>query len=247
MTAVHGEAHPDAKVRVDYFSDMLCVWAYAAQIRLDELRQHYGARISVQYHFLSLFGDTRQRIGEAWRERGGFAGYGRHVAEVGRDFPHIQIHPAVWSDADGADAVPASSVAVHLFLKAVQLLERQGVVPAQADEAFGGRSLFEEMTWRLRRAFFVERANIACRAVQFALAREMGVPVDGLTRVLDNGEAMAAQCRDLALAEQHRVEGSPTFLLNEGRQKLYGNVGYRIIEANVEEILVRPGGQASWC
>jgi len=36
-------------------------------------------------------------------------------------------------------------------------------------------------------------------------------------------------------------------LLNEGRQKLYGNVGYRIIEANVQEILHQPGNQASWC
>ncbi len=33
----------------------------------------------------------------------------------------------------------------------------------------------------------------------------------------------------------------------QGRQKLYGNLGYRIIEANVQEILSRPEHQASWC
>ena len=41
---------------------------------------------------------------------------------------------------------------------------------------------------------------------------------------------------------------SPTFILNEGRQKLYGNVGYRVIEANLQELLKSPdASQASWC
>jgi hypothetical protein len=33
------------------------------------------------------------------------------------------------------------------------------------------------------------------------------------------------------------IEGSPSFVLNEGRQKLYGNVGLRIIEAKIQEII----------
>ena len=45
-----------------------------------------------------------------------------------------------------------------------------------------------------------------------------------------------------------RVQGSPTFVLNDGRQKLYGNVGFRIIEANIQELLREPKpDQASWC
>ena len=58
---------------------------------------------------------------------------------------------------------------------------------------------------------------------------------------------MAALCRDVELRDQFRVEGSPTYIMNEGRQKLYGNLGYKIIEANVQEILHRPENQASWC
>jgi len=43
------------------------------------------------------------------------------------------------------------------------------------------------------------------------------------------------------------VSSSPTLLLNEGRQRLVGNVGYRILEANVRELFERPGVQQSWC
>ena len=49
-------------------------------------------------------------------------------------------------------------------------------------------------------------------------------------------------------ADKMRIEGSPSFVLNEGRQKLYGDVGFRIIEANIQELLWAPSGdQASWC
>jgi hypothetical protein len=79
------------------------------------------------------------------------------------------------------------------------------------------------------------------------VADELNLPVASIEEKLRNGEAMAALCRDLELKDIHRVEGSPTYLLNEGRQRLYGNVGYRIIEANVVELLDQPEGQASWC
>ena len=62
------------------------------------------------------------------------------------------------------------------------------------------------------------------------------------------GTAIALLTRDYQEAEKLRIEGSPTFVLNEGRQKLFGNVGFRIIEANIKELLKEPAGdQASWC
>jgi hypothetical protein len=36
-------------------------------------------------------------------------------------------------------------------------------------------------------------------------------------------------------------------VLIHGRQKLYGNLGYKVIEANVEEVLRRPAAAGSWC
>ena len=79
------------------------------------------------------------------------------------------------------------------------------------------------------------------------MADQVGLPRVLIEEQLTNGEAMAALCSDLELRDTHRLEGSPTYLLNSGRQKLYGNVGYRIIEANVLELLEQPQGQASWC
>lgn len=46
--------------------------------------------------------------------------------------------------------------------------------------------------------------------------------------------------------QQHR-RGSPIRALREGRQVLFGNVGYRILHANLEELLCTDAGGASWC
>jgi len=36
--------------------------------------------------------------------------------------------------------------------------------------------------------------------------------------------------------------------MNDGRQKLFGNVDYRLIEANVQELLRNaPKDEVSWC
>jgi predicted DsbA family dithiol-disulfide isomerase len=58
---------------------------------------------------------------------------------------------------------------------------------------------------------------------------------------------MAALSSDQRSAQDLGVRGSPTWVLNDGRQMLYGNVGYRILQANIEELLRQPTGEASWC
>jgi predicted DsbA family dithiol-disulfide isomerase len=65
---------------------------------------------------------------------------------------------------------------------------------------------------------------------------------------LADGRAFAALAHDYQEADRMRIQGSPSFVLNDGRQILYGNVGFKIIEANIREILRTPSaGQASWC
>ncbi len=231
-----------APVRIEYFSDVLCVWAYASQIRLDELLSHFGDQVAVSYHFLPLFAFAADRIGERWKDRGGYAAYGEHVREVCERFPHAEVHPRVWDQT-----APRSSASAHHFLKAVQLLEHKGLVDGRRRAKFGGRTLFEEAMWRVRTAFFRDSRDISTLDCQMKIAAELDLPKPALTELMTNGEAMAGIFHDIELRDRFGVRGSPTYVLNEGRQLLYGNVGYRVIEANVEEILRRPEHEATWC
>lgn len=232
----------DDKLRIAYFSDVLCVWAYISQIRIDELKKQLGAQIAVSYHFIPLFGCTEHRIGVGWQDRGGYSGFGRHVQEVCRQFPHVEVDAGVWNGV-----IPKSSALAHHFLKAVQILEHKGIIAAAPDEPFDGRSLFEEAVWRVRSAFFRQAQDVSRLDCLLEIVEQLELPRNDLLERMNNGEAMAAMCRDNELCGEYRVEGSPTYILNEGRQKLYGNVGYKIIEANVEEVLRRPEQQVSWC
>ena len=229
-------------IHIAYYTDMLCVWAYVSEIRLSELKKQFGSRIAISYHFIPIFGCTDHRIGEGWKDRGGFRGYSKHVREVCADFPHVELGPDAWTKT-----IPKSSASSHHFLKAIQLLEQKSVISSQPDIHFGGNTLFEEMARRIRLAFFRDGLNIAEESVLFDIAGQIDLPVQSIAEHMRNGEAMAAMCRDIELGKQYNIEGSPTYILNEGRQKLYGNLGYKIIEANVNEILHRPENQASWC
>ena len=230
------------RIHVSYFSDILCVWAYVAQIRLDELRKKHRRDIEVTHHFIPLFGNTEHRIGDGWSARGGFEGYAAHVVEVCEEFPHVALGPDAWTVVR-----PTSSAPSHQFLKALQLLEADGEVPGEPVDEFGGRSLVEETAWRVRLAFFRDGRDVSRFGELWEIAAELELPAMAMKEQFDSGRALAAASRDAELQIEHRIDGSPTYLLNQGRQKLYGNVGYKIIEANVEEVLRRPAEAASWC
>jgi predicted DsbA family dithiol-disulfide isomerase len=222
-----------SKITLDYFTDVLCIWAYVAQIRLDELNQEFDNKIELNEHFITLFGNTQKRIGEGWKEKGGFEGFNQHVLNVAKSFPHLSINPNVWLTCR-----PASSANSHLYLKAIQLLVEEQKV---------SNSNFQSMIWNIRKAFFQDAKDISQMGVLTELAKELLLPIELIQEKIDSGSAIAALCTDMELREKHKLEGSPTYLLDNGRQKLYGNVGYRVLEANVQELIERPEGIASWC
>ncbi|MGB5694839.1 MAG: hypothetical protein WBM46_04230 [Polyangiales bacterium] len=229
-------------VQISYVSDVLCVWAYIAEARLDELRKEFGASIELEYRFIPIFGATRHRIGEGWKNRGGYAGFGAHVRKVAEGFPHVSVSERVWSEV-----APTTSSCAHEILCAVRLLADQGALDPGPQAEAGGRTLLEEAIWRVRLAFFEHARDIAHREVLLDVLAEVGVPTAAIEAKLASGEAMAELCRDIELRDEHKIEGSPTFSLNQGRQKLYGNVGYRVVSANLRELLEQPDHQASWC
>ena len=60
-------------IRIFSFSDVLCIWAYIAQIRLDELKVNFEDKIIIQHHFVPVFGVAREKLENRWRDRGGLA------------------------------------------------------------------------------------------------------------------------------------------------------------------------------
>ncbi len=112
------------KVSILYFSDVLCVWAYLAQIRMDELKKTFGDKINVELHFIPVFGSVDSKIETNWKDRGGVQAYGKWVFETAAKFKHIDVHEQIWQKN-----IPLSSASCHLFIKAVQLADKKGLLP----------------------------------------------------------------------------------------------------------------------
>ncbi len=229
-------------VQVTYYSDILCIWAYIAERRIEELVETFGDEVSVEARFCSVFPDAWGKIEEKWAESGGFAGFGRHLSDVAQKFPHIEVHPCLWLENR-----PRTSASAHQFIKAVEIIEREAGVGDGVPVAYLER-LPTRAASALRRAFFAEAKDISNWRVHSEIAGQLGIDYALVEEKLRSSEAVAHLAVDYNLSQKHGVEGSPTFIMNDGRQKLFGNVGYRLIEANVAELLRRaPEDEASWC
>lgn len=218
----------NSPIEIDYYSDVLCVWAWIAQARLDELEKQWGERIIVRHHFVDIFGDCEQKIPQRWGEHDGYEKFGEHVIHSAAPFDKAAVHPDIWKVCK-----PRSSAQAHLFLRALAIAT--------------DTSCMARMALRIRRAFFAEARDVSDMDVLMELAASEGIDTNSIRDSLNNGSAIAALTSDLRKANDTGVRGSPTWILNEGRQVIYGNVGYRILNANIEELQNRPADEASWC
>ena len=227
-------------VKVSYFSDALCIWAYVAQARIDAVKDKFGDTVRFDYRFCSVFGDTAGKIASTWRDKGEYVGFNSHLRKVALQFPHIEVHPDIWLKTRSP-----TSTSAHLFLIAVQQWQQERESTGQGGSA---PPIFDKVMWAFRCAFFRDCRDIARWDIQCDLAEPLGVDIEAIEKRVHDGTAFARLAANYQEAEKMGIEGSPSFVLNEGRQKLYGNVGFRIIEANIQELLRTPGGdQASWC
>lgn len=215
-------------IDIDYYTDVLCVWAWIAQRRIDQLCDDYGDKISLNHHYLPLFSDTVTRMETQWGHRGSYDGFADHLKEAIEPYDFAPVNDKVWRQVR-----PTTSAAAHLILKSTQL----------AYDAETSAKLALE----LRKAFFVEAADIGIKSVNMELAQGMGIDAQALQAHYDDGTALAALMADHAKAQAQNIKGSPSWVMNEGRQIIYGNVGYRVLHANVEELLRSPENEASWC
>ena len=217
-------------IRITHFSDALCIWAFISQVRVAELRGNFGCDIAFDYRYFSVFGDTRTKMATQWKDKGGLEGYAAHVRETADRFEHVTIATGLWTSN-----TPTSSMPAHLVLAAARVAS-----PGDDDALL---SLDHE----IRRSFFEEAQDISRIDVLLDICRIRGLDVAALESGLQSGAAHAALAGDLKLAQELGVRSSPTMTFNEGRQTLAGNVGYRVLEANVRELIRNPHDQASWC
>jgi predicted DsbA family dithiol-disulfide isomerase len=224
-------------IPISHFSDVFCVWAYIAQIRIAELRANFPGEVELDYRYFSVFGDVKTKMATQWQDRGGLPGYAKHVQEVAAQFDHVQLHPDAW-----VKNTPTSSMPAHLVLCAARSLSAQ----TKGDD--GNPDALLQLDAAIRVAFFEQNIDVSrIDDVLEIVGTVNGGLVDRIRPLLDSGEAHAALAQDLKDAVDIGVRSSPTLTFNEGRQTLAGNVGYRVLEANIRELLHAPPDQLSWC
>lgn len=216
------------------FTDVLCGICYVADARFTQLKADFGGQVQLSYHFMSVFGDVRRRIDARGMTE---SAYGAMVRGVLEHYDHVEVHPDVFRKQ-----LPTSSVPAHLYLRAVKLLEDKGAL-----EVGDGPSPFERLMWELRVGFFRDLKDISKREVLDEIAERLEIPSARVARVIDDGSAFAELAHDTELQRGHGVPVTPSLVLNEGRQLLNGNVGYRVIEANIRELLSNRIAENSWC
>jgi predicted DsbA family dithiol-disulfide isomerase len=79
-------------LKIDHYSDVLCVWAYISQIRVREACDKFCDDIAFSYHYLSVFADVNTKMATQWAPKGGLAGYADHVHQIAARFQHVRLH-----------------------------------------------------------------------------------------------------------------------------------------------------------
>jgi predicted DsbA family dithiol-disulfide isomerase len=213
---------------VDYYSDVLCVWAWIAQRRIDELNKKFGNKIQFSYYYVDIFGDVATKMETQWTAKGGYDGFEAHVKHSCDDHDSVVINSNVWNTIK-----PTTSANAHLVLKAIELNF--------------GKSAGIDMALAIRKGFFESAIDISNLECLYQLIESSGLEAEQVKASVNGGQAIAALMSDYQQATKNAIKGSPSYVIDGGRQTLYGNVGYRVLSANIEELLKNPANEASWC
>jgi predicted DsbA family dithiol-disulfide isomerase len=175
-------------VRISYFSDVLCIWAYIAQARIDAVKEKFGDTVRLDHRFCSVFGNTALKVTSTWRDKGEYAGFNAHLRNVALQFPHIEVHPDIWLKTR-----PPTSASAHLFMITVQQWQHQQERDGQGEPA---TSIFDKVAWAFRCAFFRDCRDIARWDVQCDLAEGLGVDIEAIEKRIHDGTAFARLATD---------------------------------------------------
>ena len=128
---------------IEYYTDVLCIWAWVAQRRVEEVLAKNGSNVQFQHRYLDLFGDTRTRIYQQWESRGQYQGFCDHVCNAAAPFSSAPVNPACWSRVR-----PHTSANAHLAIKAVE--QAEGIVELFKIEelAFGAKKIVARIVFK---------------------------------------------------------------------------------------------------
>lgn len=213
---------------IEYYTDILCCWAWIAQRRVDELNKALGNKIEFKHYYVDVFGDVSTKMKTQWLHRGGYEGFAEHVEKSVSTFEDAIANPNIWTHVR-----PVTSANAHLILKAV--------------EVSYGKDKSIDMALKIRQSFFVDALDIGKLDVLYGIISEAGLNKKQIESSIQDGSAIAALMHDYQKSKQQNLKGTPSFVMDGGRQTLYGNVGYRVLLANIEELLKKPEHEASWC
>lgn len=181
---------------IEIYSDIQCPWTYLALYRLRTVWPAYAGRVRVAWRALSLEYVNAQGTSKPTLD-----------AETGLI---ARIEPALplrrWSRPDWQWPVTCWPA-----FEALACAQAQG-----HDAAFA-------MSWALRQAFFAESRSLALRHELLAIARDVAteteLDVDRFEREWDSGRYKASVIAESRRGwHELRVNGSPTFVLPDGRQ-----------------------------
>lgn len=218
----------DKPLVIDYYTDILCVWAWIAQRRIDELTHKLESKIEVKYYYVDVFGDVPTKMDMQWKQKDGYVGFSDHVKKSASVFEDAPVNSKVWTEVR-----PATSANAHLALKAIEITY--------------DKSTSVDMALKFREAFFIDAVDIGNLEALCDLVKASGLDQNRVNASIHDGSAMAALMHDYQKSKQQSIKGSPCYVIDGGRQTLFGNVGYRILLANIEELLKNPVDEASWC
>ncbi|MEH6345228.1 MAG: DsbA family protein [Bermanella sp.] len=214
-------------IQVDYFSDVLCIWAFIGEKRLNEVRLNLAEDVQVNLQFLPNFASCHKKIQQGWKNKGGFDGYANHVNEVAHQF-EASLHPDSWHKVQ-----PSTSMLAHAIIKTIMKLE--------------SIELANQYSALVRHSFFMEAMDISRLEVLQEIAESLKINWIEVMDYFNGGFSLADLQQDFQNAQSYQVSVSPAWVFNEGRQRLIGNVGYRVIEANLKELVEQKPMPQLWC
>ena len=204
-----------APVRLDVFSDYLCPWCYNAAVRLREIEQAYGDRVSVHWRAFPLIPGEQPDRRVTQKTRDGWQ-------RIGAEEPRACFVPPALDAPLPASSIPAQTAA--------KCAERQGP------------HAFERFHERLFTALFRDGLDIGRPAVLRDLAREVALDLARFEADYA-GEAYESVLGDCAEgAAWFGVSALPTVVLNE-KLSLVGAVPAERYRLLIDWILAgEPGG-----